>query len=78
MPLPIRIQAAYWTEVRRLLQTKHHLNRTEASSAVREYMAVLDRRKIGEIIYHSPVAETARGIVQGEYGRQKSQHTAKA
>ena len=65
--LPESVTKAYWGEVRRLLQVDHKIKATASARAVRAYVAAITLAGVGDMIYHAPVEDTARGIVAGGY-----------
>ena len=65
--LPESVTKSYWTEIRRLLQVDHKLKAVASARAVRAYVSAIARAGVGDIIYHAPVEDTARGIVAGGY-----------
>lgn len=67
---PRHLTAGYWAEVRRILVAKHKLTKTRAKFAVTAYRKCLRQDGVGDIVYHSPVEQTADGIITGEYWRQ--------
>ena len=63
--LPDRVILGYWAAVRKFLQKNHNLEEKEASKAIARYRAVLSKSRVGDIMYHAPIADTANGIVIG-------------
>jgi hypothetical protein len=57
----------YWKAVRRILEEKYDLRKKIAKRGIKKYRKVLKKDKVGLIIYHSSVEDTADGIVSGEY-----------
>jgi hypothetical protein len=43
-----------------------------ARRGIQTYQAALIQAKVGDIIYHAPVEETAKGIVEGGYSTENT------
>ena len=65
--LPKRVTQQYWAKVRQLLCSRHRLTLAAARRGIQAYRDVLARSGVRDEIYHAPVDDTARGIVQGGY-----------
>lgn len=65
--LPDRVILGYWAAVRKFLQKNHNLEERRASKAIARYRAVLAKSRVGDIMYHAPISDTAEGIVTGGY-----------
>ncbi len=65
--LPLYVVKGYWIAVRKLLRFEHGYKLHEAVKSVKAYQAALKRLKVGDMIYHANIEETAQGIVNGEY-----------
>jgi hypothetical protein len=65
--LPGHLIAEFWVRVEELLQKQHHLTAERARQGIVEYRALLDSKRVGDIIYHQEpeqVANTIAGAVQ--------------
>lgn len=61
----------YWEEIQRLLIVDYKLDKDAALAAIKTYLTVLINAGVGDMIYHAPVDETAKGIVEGGYVSHK-------
>lgn len=64
---PLRLTNGYWIAVRKILRFEYGYKLHEAVKSTKAYQTALKRAKIGDIVYHSSVEDTAQGIVDGEY-----------
>ena len=64
------LRKSYWAEVHRLLVAEHNLTDQQARFTVRSYRIWIRREKVGDMIYHASVEETAKGIMTGEYWKE--------
>lgn len=53
--------------MRKLLEKAYKFSPPLARNGVRSYRAMVAKLKVGDEVYHAPIAETAQGIVNGEY-----------
>lgn len=65
--VPKPLADAYWEEVRRVLQSRHHLPEESAERAVLAYQRALVKVGVRDAVYHAPIEETAEGIMTGGY-----------
>lgn len=65
--VPKPLADAYWEQVRRVLQSRHHLTEESAERAVQAYQRALIKAGVRDAVYHTPIEETADGIVTGSY-----------
>ena len=70
MALSKRVTQGYWEKVREILHSHYRLSLAVALRGIQTYQAVLAQAKIGDEIYHAPVDETAKGIVEGGYATE--------
>jgi hypothetical protein len=75
--LPKYVTQGYWQAVRDQLQRRHQFTATKARRAVADYRRTLANAGVRDMIYHSPIDETADGIVTGEYGTVNASNPGK-
>lgn len=69
--LPPEVKLKYWDAVARCLTDEHGLSGPDVVRAVTAYQKGLLQHKVGDMVYHAPIAETAAGIMNGGYATEQ-------